>query len=198
MNDIFEIKDVIPIDYQKHIESQVTSMKFPWYFNPNMVSDEEVLRDEFGNIMGFNHFLYEENKSQSPFFDIMYPLILSITSKIEINFQKVERMRFNLTFQNKTAHAPWHLPHIDSYFPHWNAIYYINDCDGDTVIFNETNKEFNRDLEEVKRPDFTVKHRCTPERGKLLVFPGHYYHASSFTRNSKFRCVLNINLGNIF
>jgi hypothetical protein len=31
------------------------------------------------------------------------------------------------------------MPHIDSFFPHWNAIYYVNDSDGDTVIFNETN-----------------------------------------------------------
>ena len=197
--DIIEIKDVIPKDYQKNIVDEVTGLTFPWYFNPTLVSNESNLKDKADtNISGFNHFLYEENKKVSPFFDTIYPLVLSITSKVDISFNKVERMRFNLTMQNKHATDPWHMPHIDTWWPHYNAIYYVNDCDGDTVIFNESDPEYKRDLSIIERNEFTVQHRVTPEKGKIVIFPGHYYHASSFTKNSKFRCVLNINLGNLF
>jgi len=197
-DDIIIIKDVIPKDYQNFLLSQVSGLKFPWYFNPNMVSDRDPLLKEDGNIMGFNHFMYEENNAVSPFFDTVYPLILSISDKSDVRYQKIERMRFNLTFQNKTDTAPWHLPHIDSPYPHLVAIYYLNDSDGDTVIFNETNDSFKAgDFAKMTSNDFTVKARITPEKGKMVIFPGQYYHASSSPKKSKFRIVLNTNLGNI-
>ena len=67
-------------------------------------------------------------------------------------------------------------------YPHYNAIYYVNDSDGDTVIFNETNKDYSEDFGVMKENKFTVKQRITPEKGKVVVFPGHYYHASSFAK----------------
>jgi Putative 2OG-Fe(II) oxygenase len=199
-DDIIVIPNVIPKDYQNYILSQVTSLKFPWFFNPTMVSDREQLTGEMGNITGFNHFLFEEDKAVSNFFETIYPITLSITDKApEVKFQKVERARFNLTFQNKTDPQDWHLPHIDSPFPHLVAIYYVNDSDGDTVIFNETNDSFKAgDFVKMKSKDFTVKKRITPEKGKMVIFPGQYYHASSSARDSKTRIVLNMNLGNIF
>jgi hypothetical protein len=92
------------------------------------------------------------------------------------------------------------MPHIDSFFPHWNAIYYVNDSDGDTFIFNETNDTYDAgqdDIIRIKENKFTVKKRITPKKGKILIFPGKYYHSSSFARESKFRCVINMNLEKI-
>lgn len=197
-DDVIEVRDLIPKAYQNYILEQLTSLKFPWYYNPTMVSPGDPVANEAGNIAGFNHFLFEEQKSVSPFFDTMYPLVLSIPQVNNFSFQKIERMRFNLTLKNKTD--VMHLPHIDSPYPHWNAIYYVNSCDGDTVIFNETNDTFKQfDYKTMLETEkFTVKHRVTPEQGKMVIFPGQYYHSSSFTSNSKHRIVLNINLGNLF
>ena len=39
--------------------------------------------------------------------------------------------------ENTTSTRDYHLPHIDSEYPHWIAIYYVNDSDGDTHIFEE-------------------------------------------------------------
>ena len=197
MNDIIEIENIIPKEYQDYIEQSVTGKKFPWYFNSNMVSPEEPLLGIPGNIQGFNHFLYEENIAVSPFFDAIYPIVLSITEKSGVRFNKVERMRFNITFRNKEI-TGYHLPHIDSYFPHYNAIYYVNDSDGDTVIFNETNEDFSDDIDRIKNSTWTEKYRCTPKKGKMLIFPGKYYHASSSAITSPHRVVLNINLTKVF
>jgi hypothetical protein len=93
------------------------------------------------------------------------------------------------------------MPHIDTWFPHWNAIYYVNDCDGDTFIFNEVNETYDpgeSDINKIKDMQFTVKRRITPKKGKIVIFPGKYYHSSSYTRNSRYRCVVNINLENLF
>ena len=199
-DDIMEVTDFISTGYQNHLHDQLSSLKFPWYFNPNMISPEGPIANEAGNISGFNHFLFEEEKPQSPFFELVFPLYLSIPTIKGAQMQKLERMRFNLTLKNTSIGNKWHLPHIDSPFPHWNAIYYINSCDGDTVIFNETNDNFvQRDYKTMTdESHFTVKHRVTPVKGKLVIFPGQYYHASSFTQESKYRMVLNMNITSVF
>jgi hypothetical protein len=107
-------------------------------------------------------------------------------------------MRFNLTHQNKHSKLDWHMPHIDSLYPHYIAIYYVNDSDGDTFIFNESNPTFEKDFSYMQDHKFTVRDRITPKKGRVVIFPGHIYHASSFARRSPFRCVVNINLGILF
>ncbi len=200
MNDIVEIENFIPVDYQRHIETVMTGMEFPWVFNKNMVSGDDVFLNNDNNHAGFNHFFYEHQKTQSNFFQLFYPIFLSITSKVNIPFNMLIRMRANMTLANPESKLDWHMPHIDSFMPHYNAIYYVNDSDGDTVIFNETNDEYDsgqQDITNIKNNEFTVKQRITPQRGKLLVFPGKYYHSSSPVRNHKYRCVINMNLGKV-
>jgi hypothetical protein len=198
-NDIHIIDDIIPVTYQDFILEKVTGLQFPWYFNANLVSNESQLTGDDANIQGFNHFLYEEQKPVSPFFDSIYPLYLSIADKADIKFNILERMRFNLTHQNTKSKLEWHMPHIDSLYPHYIAIYYVNNSDGDTFIFNESNPTFAEDFDRMQmNKEFTVRQRITPKKGRVVIFPGHIYHASSYAKQSKFRCVLNINLGKIF
>lgn len=137
-DEIVEIKNFVPRDYQKYILDYVTGLKFPWYYNMNMVSDHDPLLSDMGNIAGLNHFLYEDGEAVSPFFNTVYPLVLLIGDKApEIKFQKLERMRFNLTFKNSVYPHEYHMPHIDNAMPHYVAIYYVNDSDGDTFILTK-------------------------------------------------------------
>jgi len=200
MHDIIEIKNIIPLDYQNHLLSLMTGFDFPWVFNPTMVSGDKCFSEQENNHAGFNHFFYEDAQVTSPLFQIVYPLVLSITSASQVNFNRLIRMRANLTLNNQQNNLDYHMPHIDSFFPHWNAIYYVNDSDGDTVIFNETNDTYSSGQDDVMRIQenkFTIAKRVTPEKGKILIFPGKYYHSSSFAKHSKYRCVINMNLDKI-
>ena len=198
--DIIEIEDVIPVDYQRHILQTMTSQEFSWILNTNMVSGDQWAADNPQNHVGFNHYFYEQGKYASQWFNLFYPLVLSITSQTKLQFNRLVRMRANLTLPNSSAIEDYHMPHIDSFFPHMNAIYYVNNSDGDTVIFNETNENYSSgqdDIMRIQSDKFTIKKRITPKQGKILIFPGKYYHSSSLAKNSKFRCVLNINLEKI-
>tara|TARA_B100001142_G_C14023996_1_gene535466 strand:+ start:27 stop:365 length:339 start_codon:yes stop_codon:yes gene_type:complete len=109
-------------------------------------------------------------------------------------------MRANLTLPNKTSTLDHHMPHIDSFFEHWNAIYYVNDSDGDTVIFNETNDDYDAgkdDIMRIQSNDFTIKQRIEPKQGRVVIFPGKYYHSSSFCKDSPYRAVINMNLDRV-
>ena len=143
MDDIIEIENVIPKDYQNHLLNLMTSFDFSWVYNPFMVSGDECFKGQENNLSGFNHFFYEKGEAQSPYFQLVYPLVLTLTSQTGVSFNRLIRMRANLTMPNKASTLEHHMPHIDSFFPHWNAIYYVNDSDGDTFIFNETNDTYD-------------------------------------------------------
>ena len=200
MSDIIVIDDIIPKDYQDYIETLMTGWEFSWVFNQSMVSPDDEFKGKEENHAGFNHFFFENNQPTSQHFQSIYPLVLSITSKEKVHFNRLIRMRANLTLPNTTSKLEWHMPHIDSFFEHWNSIYYVNNSDGDTVIFNETNDDYSSgqdDIIRIQQGKFTIKQRVEPKKGRIVIFPGKYYHSSSWARNSKFRCVININLSKI-
>ena len=69
-------------------------------------------------------------------------------------------------------------------------IYYVNDSDGDTIIFNESGGENVN-----KRPDkLTIKKTITPKKNRAVLFRGDYFHTSTNPTKSEKRIVLNVNL----
>jgi hypothetical protein len=78
-------------------------------------------------------------------------------------------------------------PHVDDSVPHWVLIYYVNDSDGDTFIFNETGDQINIS-------SLTIQHRVTPRQGRIVIFDGKYLHAGMHPTLSDFRSVINFNI----
>jgi hypothetical protein len=64
------------------------------------------------------------------------------------------------------------------------AIYYVNNTDGDTYIFNEKVPK--------QKDGVSVYETVTPKKGKMLVFNSNQFHASSSPINNNIRLVLNI------
>lgn len=202
MSEIIEIDNLLPVAHQEHIRDTMLGFNFPWVLNKNIVSGDDCFLNQKNNPPGFNHFFYEHNKSTSSFFEMVYPIILSLNSQVKNKeTNRLIRMRANLTLSNQSPDLDKFMPHIDSFFPHYVAIYYVNDSDGDTIIFNESNDDYDsgsKDIDYIKNGTFTIKKRITPKQGKLLLFPGKYYHTASFCKKSEYRCLININLGPIF
>ena len=198
MDDIFEVPNVIGKTYANAIHERLISKSFPWYYNEHIVSPDVELDNPDINHFGFNHFIYENRQPISPYFEFLHPLICQIQDHLKLQHEVIERCRLNLTLPKDNVTAKWHLPHVDSFFPHWNALYYVNDSDGDTFVFDQTNENYDSgDETRIVQDDFTVKRQIKPEKGKVLIFPGHYYHASSHPQTSKHRIVLNINFSEI-
>lgn len=192
MIEVFD--DIISKEYQNYILNLINEEDFPLYFRPNIVSYH--YGNVNTNINGFTHLLFENQKPQSQYFNTIYPLVLNITEKTKIKFNCLDRMRFNFILQERNSNLQYHMPHIDNYTPHLVAIYYVNDCDGDTFIFDQKLDILSedRDKEIIENNNWTIKTQISPKKGRLLVFDGRYYHASSYTKNSYYRCVINMNL----
>ena len=49
----------------------------------------------------------------------------------------------------------------------------------------------------IQSNNFTIKQRIEPKQGRVVVFPGKYYHSSSFCKDSPYRAVINMNLDRV-
>lgn len=124
---------------------------------------------------------------------LLTPLQLGLASlSYMVQFENILRIKTN--FQTRAFEKTpeqYNLPHIDIDLdiPEPNnacvAIYYINDCDGDTVIFNEG----------IETPidQLTIKQRISPKEGRLVIIPSRFMHAGSHPINSPYRMVINYN-----
>ena len=75
-------------------------------------------------------------------------------------------------------------PHVDVVEPGFlSLIYYINDSDGDTVLFDKTiDQGFN---------DLKIVERITPRQGSAFLIPSNQLHASSCPIQNNRRLVIN-------
>lgn len=117
------------------------------------------------------------------------PIIYAIQDTLpELKIRDVNRVKVNI--MKRESNAPefhYNVPHQDS--PQrgdYTAIYYCNDSDGDTFLFNEIYSD------SVPIPDkLTIHTRVTPKKNRLVVFESDRYHASSTPRVSDERVVIN-------
>ena len=82
--------------------------------------------------------------------------------------------------------------HVDlpPHLPHVACVYYVNDSDGDTIIYEQTinnvpGGSHNVDVKEHKR--------VTPKRGRAVFFDGSRYHCSS-QPTVNYRTIINFDL----
>ena len=123
--------------------------------------------------------------------DLLSQIISPLVNEYQKNWTNypglihISRAKINILTQNSLSKDLYHTPHIDDDIKHWVMIYYINDTDGDTYIFNETYDETKKQL--------TINRCISPEKGKFVVFNGKYFHSSSSPKKSTIRSVININ-----
>jgi hypothetical protein len=168
---IIEIPDVVGDNYQHKIEALVSSLNWKWCYLPDVTFCENKDKE----IPGFSHLLYDiQTNYESSELSFFYPLALEIASKVNEKVFNFIRMKVNLLLPGNLGPNN---KHVDFDFKHTTAIYYVSDSDGDTVFYNGD--------EEILR--------CTPQKGKAVVFDGSIVHASSCPINYNRRMVINLN-----
>lgn len=105
---------------------------------------------------------------------MLTPIIYNIADTVGYKIH-LQRVKINLMLPNPTRVNPnsYNRPHVDhSRVDAMTAIYYVNDSDGDTVIFE--NVYTGNDPGSLR-----IAKRITPKAGSIVMFPSNLYHASS-------------------
>ena len=100
----------------------------------------------------------------------------------------IHRLRFTvLTPSNLGAN----LPHVDSTENHKVALFYLNESDGNTIIYNKKYRG-----EETRQSDFSnlkIAHEIEPKQNRMILFNGDNIHCSTPPKEYSFRSILNVN-----
>ena len=159
-------------------------LKIPWEFNKihnKIESNRPYIVAKGSNPYQLSHIITKGGKNISAFSHLANGVFNNIKRYHNSDIDII-RAKFNL-LQNIRVDEP-HWPHIDTIDDTTKVcIYYVNDSDGDTLIFNNTYPNAN---------NLEVIERITPKQGKAIFFNSDQYHASSSPIKNEYRIVLNV------
>ncbi len=169
-------------DFAK-LQARILAPGFPWHY-------ARGTRENDGNtnpyLNGWVHLVYDQGKWFSQDYQLVVNQIINMMEAVAEPIETVYRVRLVL---NTISDQPYlNGPHVDYFSPHKTALLYINDADGDTLIYEEqwTDKD--------KEPEtYTVAHRIAPVANRLVLFNGLNCHTGTTPTKTARRVVLNVN-----
>lgn len=179
------IDNFLNIDDQEYLERLLLiEEQFPWYLahtsNYTLHTYEDSIKENTGlanekEYHQFVHTFYSNKKINSPF----WPNIEKIfRSNKHVSINNFFRVKSNLNVQiigaTRKTHGVLHKDHFKN--DYFTILYYVNDSDGDTLLFN---KQKN------------VIKNIRPKKGRAILFDSNTLHAASPPLNYKFRIVIN-------
>ena len=197
-NKIRVIDNFLPdLEFAK-LQEYIMSVNFPWFYceHVSLPPEENEIVDPLAvETDGFHHIFYDKQYDVESF-TVEY--LNNFFKRLEehLGFTKDHFIRIRSSMKSPKlgfTTENYNLPHVDYFFPHETIIYYLNDSDGDTRIFDQEFSQRTTNWDEQPK-QFTTKCRITPKANRLLWIDGFRYHTASNPIDSKRRLIININL----
>ena len=201
INDIYVFDDIIEKPYQELIKETLlggdkpptvdnVEEEFPWYYTSDVTDASH--EGPFQGRVGFGHeYVTAEEGVISNFHNLFSGLIKNSCKKLKIKKIDIIQGRSFLSTPTNIPKEDVDTPHYDMDAPHFVMLYYVNDSDGDTIIYNEKTKfDTCHAHDEMK---FTIKKKVSPKQGRVVLFDGRHWHAAE-QPNHNLRCIVNYNL----
>lgn len=210
-NKIYILDNIIPLKYQNYLEDHIinnvpftlnkydsSGFKQLKYDQPIKTVEESdsKLKDKIYDRPQMNHvYAYNREIFDSEIIKVV-PLFSYLQSYFDYTFNYIiNRSKINLRHQVSSKFSGmFTTPHLDENPPmgdNWIMIYYINDSDGDTVLFNEKwQLGENLPFPNIDR-DLTIRKTVSPKKGRVLFFNSLFYHSANCPINYPTRLVLN-------
>lgn len=176
---IHVIENVVSSAYADAIEGLFLGADFPWYLNTNTVG-YWLEGDKNGvDSPQFTHTFVRDGARSSGAWS-PETLVYAFEQKAGLGVGNPFRVKANMNTQDLAVDGKHYPVHFDSDqpTPFLTCVYYVNDCDGDTLFFDD---------------EFNVFERLTPKKGTLVYFDGNVRHAGCAPKIATNRCVININ-----
>jgi hypothetical protein len=202
---VYVLDNIIPLNYQNRIYDYLVWENL-WSANgfiprtsyqnkedeSSLISPKNNIQDQLFEAFQFQHLVIENKNILSLNAYEFTPILYFIQNHFKFSFSYIiHKIKLNLQTQSsEQSIGKFSPPHVDLVgAPNnmWTIIYYVNDSDGDTVIFNE---RYNG--KPIK--NFTVNKKITPKKGKCVMFPTDYVHSGGFPFSSINRTVINFNV----
>jgi hypothetical protein len=192
------VDNALPAAIFAKLRGTVESPEFPWFYGRRVNSRTETHDNLF--LYGWHHFIGQlrqgvhEIEDQDLWTTIETGLAF-ILQGVGQELNEIWRMRLIL---NTVADRQYLLgAHVDYERPHQTALLYLDDSDGETVVYKERYnpiiKTPSDDHWERIESTATEAMRVSPKANRVLLFDGLHYHAGHMPVNSARRIAVNIN-----
>lgn len=175
---------------QNILENYVCNHRFPWGFYEGTILKNDIkdtnncVIQKGLNPPQFSHFVSVFGTNYDPNITFYQSIFNFIAAHYNSNIH-ILKCKFNLLTKREDGH--YHYPHadIDNFDEEIKtAIYYVNDSDGDTYLFNCFAPKINDEI--------SVYKTFTPKKGSILIFDSRRFHSSSSPLKNEKRIVLNM------
>ena len=174
--------------YYVEILNLLTSHDFSWSYSDNIsFPKEHPNADKNNNLQdyGFSQIFWDKGnrRLESEHSSFITPLIYKIMDTVECDF--ILRARADMVTWSKDRYI--HPAHSDFSDPNIASVFYVNETDGDTILYNIKPDDAPKDkvLKEYKR--------VSPKPNRLLIFDGSLLHTGSNPTKYKNRILINSN-----
>jgi hypothetical protein len=185
------IEDVILKEDANKLEQFLLSDEVPWYFKQNI--DFEHIEDATPQNYGFVHVVYQYGKSISSLNAPCQEILKNICDKSGLSLNEVIRIKINLNPYCGEERFDLR-PHTDilDQTNYISAIYYVNDSDGNTILYDVL-KDSNTDDQSIiqNKSVLPIAVSQPPIKNTAIVFNGNRYHSGNTPLHHKTR--ININ-----
>jgi hypothetical protein len=178
------------------IEKKILLSDFPWYYKPNFQLDINTNNTSLSDY-GFVHVVYRDGISDSFMKNYCDTTLNQMLKDTDITVNEILRVKINLS--TYTGENTIQTPHVDlrhsiqkeSYY---TAIYYVNDSDGDTTIYNlKDTFTDEEDHKQILNKDLDILQSIPHKKNTGVVFDGNYFHSGNFPLKHKNRININFN-----
>jgi len=178
------LTDLVPKSYSDTLLQEFSNFK-GWQFTnsaSNVGNNYDINDTNILDSIQFVHGVYN-NQIDSPLYHSVVPVVWFLEKETGIKINRILRIKVNCLTRDGSE-LKYNPPHVDVVEPGCiSLIYYINDSDGDTILFDKTiDQGFN---------NLKIIEKVTPRQGSAFLIPSNQLHASSCPLTNHQRLVIN-------
>jgi 2OG-Fe(II) oxygenase superfamily len=188
------LDNILPAYEFKVLHDNIMQFDFPWCYGRKSI-ESNVITNPF--LYGFVRVIINDGVLVFDPHRIIEPAVRLALGYAGEKVQSILRVRCIL---NTAADENYEFgTHIDLQQPHRTALIYLNDSDGDTIVYNErfspTLTAFNGNLQidDDTLPDLSIRQAVTPKANRMVIFDGHLYHSGRTPTTVSRRVAINVN-----
>lgn len=202
--EILILENLLPAQLEDDIVERVCSNpNFPWFMIQKIShnyfyednSTPQYIDPNITDDVGFYHSAAEFGQINSAHYDFFKTVLYFLADKIGIQIKDIIRIRLRYTHQvNNHNQSKYAAPHVDFEEikdDYKTFIYYVNDSDGDTYLFNKIFDGNKETYDPVMKESLETILQYTPKKGHAIYFNGHRYHSGNYPILSSSRIMIN-------
>ncbi len=173
------VDDAMP-DFEL-FQAHILGPGFPWHYARATKEDHGPVNPW---LMGWVHMVFDDDKWYSQSHSLFVKAITAAMINVLEPVKGIYRIRIVM---NTITDRPYlNGPHVDFKFPHKTALLYVNDADGNTLVYNERWAAGGHG-------PLTIAREITPVANRMVLFDGLRLHTGTTPTTTGRRVVLNIN-----